>query len=138
MIDDESGQVLERFRDLTLPKPEWTHEAHLRVCAASLAGAPAASVLRALRTGIRRYNEATGVDNTPTGGYHETLTRYYVGAVSDLMASPAAPIATILTADRCSTTAPLRYWNRDTLFSPTARLAWVAPDLEPFAWPDVA
>lgn len=137
MIDDDSVHLLERFRDLTLPKPEWTHEAHLRVCAASLAESAPATVLGTLRAGIRCYNEATGVDNTPTSGYHETLTRYYVAAVADLMASPTATIQTILTADRCASAAPLRHWERDTLFSRAARLGWVAPDREPLGWPDI-
>ena len=35
-----------------------------------------------VRDGIRAYNAAPGIVQTPTGGYHETITRFYVWLVS--------------------------------------------------------
>ncbi len=89
---------------------------------------PEADAAAFLRKAIRRYNEATGVVNTETAGYHETLTRYYVGAVAGLR---AASIDEVLEAPECQIDAPLRFWSRDRLFSVDARARWAGPDLMP-------
>lgn len=131
MIDAATTHTFERFCERSLPKPEWTHEAHLVVCWATLATRGPADAITFLRTAITAYNEATGVENTPTSGYHETLTCYFVGAVASL---EAARVDVVLTADRCRTSAPLDHWSRGTLFSSTARATWVEPDLAPLEW----
>ncbi|MEM1334580.1 MAG: hypothetical protein AAGG08_14095, partial [Actinomycetota bacterium] len=81
-----------------------------------------------LRVAIRSYNEATGVENTATSGYHETITRYFVQAVAALRADD---LATVLGARSCERGAPLRHWSRPILFGPAARARWVEPDLRP-------
>lgn len=129
--DVDTMQIYDRFRDRTLPKSEWTHEAHLRVCWASLSRLSTTDTIDALRDGIRAYNEATGVENTPTAGYHETLTLYYVRAVAAL---DAPTIDEVIVAPQVTTTAPLRHWSRDLLFSREARAEWTEPDLAPLPW----
>ncbi len=131
MIDPATTETFERFCDRSLPKPEWTHEAHLRVCWATLATRRRAETIAFLRTAISAYNEATGVENNPTSGYHETLTCYFVGAVASL---EAPRISAVLTADRCRTSAPLAHWSQKVLFSSHARATWIAPDLAPLDW----
>ena len=75
-----SPAFLEQFLDSweagTLPKPQWTHAAHVAVgaCYTVRFGA---SALEHTRAGIRRYNEAVGTVNGPDSGYHETLTRFW-------------------------------------------------------------
>lgn len=132
MIDLITAQTFERFCDRSLPKSDWTHEAHLRVCWAALAARDHTETIDFLRDAISSYNEATGVANTPTGGYHETLTRYFVGAVARL---DAEQISTVLDAPRCRTTAPLAHWSSDLLFGHDARARWMPPDLAPLGWP---
>lgn len=131
MIDAVTQHTLNAFRDLTLSKSEWTHEAHLRVCWAVLASRDPSETVEFLREAIRSYNEATGVANTKTSGYHETLTRYYVEAVASL---DSANIDGVLHSPRCSTSAPLQHWTRQTLFSATARAAWIEPDRAALPW----
>ncbi|WP_395156845.1 hypothetical protein [Ilumatobacter sp.] len=133
MIDAQTQQTFDAFCDLTLPKSDWTHGAHLRVCWAALTTTrdPAATV-ELLRQTIRAYNTATGVENTATSGYHETLTQYFVGAVASL--SPTS-ILEVVGSSRCSTQAPLRHWSRTLLFSPKARATWIEPDETPLPWP---
>lgn len=128
MNERDASRLVDDFEHLRLPKPQWTHEAHLVVCRATLQRLGPADALDHLRAAIRAYNESTGVANTDSGGYHETLTAYYVGAVhalgpvtlDELVAHPA-----------CSRTAPLGHWSRARLFSVEARRAWVPPDLDP-------
>src|SRR5512146_44410 len=59
--------------DRTLPKSDWTHAAHFAAALWLLRhrGDAAFSDMPPL---IRAYNEATGVANTDTSGYHETIT----------------------------------------------------------------
>ena len=79
---------------------------------------------------IRAYNEATGTPNTDAGGYHETLTAYYVGAVHAAATTPVA----LLTHPACRRDAPLRHWSRVRLLSVEARRSWLDPDLAPLPW----
>jgi len=131
MGDLTSQRIFNAFSDRTLPKSEWTHEAHLRVCWIALATKDQTDALKFLRRAVSAYNEATGVENSQTGGYHETLTRYYVGAVASL---DAVTFNDVNDAPRCSTTAPLRHLTRTVLFSRTARTEWIEPDIDPLCW----
>lgn len=132
MSDALSLRVFESFLDLTLPRDGWTHEAHLVVCRVALASRTPEETVDLLRHAIRAYNEATGVENTTSSGYHETLTRYYVGAVAS---TGTTTLDEVLVAPRCATAAPLTYWTRAVLFGPEARAGWVEPDLAPLPWP---
>ncbi len=127
----DAHALAEQFANRTLPKACWTHEAHLVVCWITLQRHPRDRAVELLRDQIRSYNDATGTANTPTSGYHETLTESYVRAVD------AAAVTGVLELVRhpwCSREAPLRHWTRERLFSVEARRAWVEPDLEPFSW----
>jgi len=98
------------------------------VCWTTVARLGAGGALAHLRTAIPRYNEATGTANTDTGGYHDTITCYYVAAVGALA---GVPLETVLAHSTCSRTAPLELWSRERLYSVEARRAWVEPDLQP-------
>lgn len=116
----------------TLPKAEWTHAAHFAV-ALWLLELDATDAMPGL---IRAYNKVTGVANTDTSGYHETITQASLRAArafrverahlrlfevcNQLMASSLGRPDWVLT-----------HWSRARLFSPEARKAWVAPDLTP-------
>jgi hypothetical protein len=54
----------------TLPKPKWTHAAHVAVgaCYTVRYGQRA---FEEIKQGILRYNAAVGTANTETSGYHE-------------------------------------------------------------------
>lgn len=119
------------FEARTLPKTEWTHEAHVVVCWSTVARLGAEHALAHLRAAIPKYNEATGTPNSDTDGYHDTITCYYVGAVGSLA---GASLDEVLTHRSCSRTAPLEHWSRERLFSVEARHGWVEPDLEPLPW----
>ena len=120
--------VLTGVLDRSLPKPEWTHEAHVAACWAAVREHGPTDALGLLRDGIRRYNEATGVENTPTSGYHETITRYYVHAVAAIVDRPFDEVLADGTTGR---EGPLRHWSPEALFTPEARADWVEPDLRP-------
>jgi len=130
-IDDLARQ----FLACTLPKAEWTHQAHLRVGAWHVDRFGATDALPRLRDGIRRLNESHGNANTPTAGYHETITAAYVTLIdaflsaADATLTLEARIGRMLASPLGDRALLLRFWSRELLMSTQARAAWIAPDL---------
>ncbi|HEY8571241.1 hypothetical protein [Phenylobacterium sp.] len=118
----------------TLPKPEWTHAAHF-AAAFWLITAPGRDAAREMPGLIRAYNAATGVPNTDTEGYHETITQASLRAAAAWLAGHPGPRADALNGLLQSPYGRsdwlLKYWSRERLFSVEARRAWVEPDLQP-------
>ncbi|MEM7638433.1 MAG: hypothetical protein AAF269_05155 [Pseudomonadota bacterium] len=128
-----------RFIDRTLPKPDWTHEAHFAVALYLLKreGVAAFGIMPGL---IRAYNEATGVENSDTEGYHDTITRASLMAADHCAkAHPEGTALHLVLADLMRSKYGrsgwlLEHWTKACLFSVAARRSWVAPDLKPLAF----
>ena len=118
----------------TLPKAEWTHEAHLAACAWLVLERPDILPERDLPGLIRRYNESVGGVNSDSEGYHETITQVSIRGVRAALArrgegSLAERVNFLLGEPEGRRDWPLRFYSRDLLFSKAARLGWVEPDL---------
>lgn len=130
-------RVGERLLDRTLPKGEWTHEAHLAACVWLLLRRPDVLPERDLPAIISGYNEAVGGVNDDTQGYHETLTQLYVAEVRahvaemDEHARLVEVVNALLRSERGHRGHPLRFYSRERLFSVEARRRFVPPDLRP-------
>ena len=128
-------RIGEGLLDHSLPKQDWTHEAHLAACLWLLRDRPDIVPERDLPLIIRSFNEAKGGVNDDRQGYHETLTQLYIQGVRAFMAdvSPeiglTAAVNALLQSDKGRRDWPLTIYRRETLFSVTARREWVAPDL---------
>src|SRR5262249_27813604 len=128
-----------RFEACEIAKAEWTHAAHLRVGAWHVARFGAAEALRRLRAGIRKLNDSHGTINSPTSGYHETITCAYVRLLAEALArgrrgGPLAELVEALLAGPLGARdVLLRFYSRDRLMSPLARAEWVEPDVQPLA-----
>lgn len=133
---EEILALVRRFDDCTLPRAEWTHAAHLTVALWHLLQYDWPEAVRRVRRGIKRYNAAHGVAATPTGGYHETLTLFWLRRVRAFLEGGRNEARSLVSlANELAATAdkslPLEYYTRGRLFSPEARAAWVEPDLKP-------
>jgi hypothetical protein len=123
--------------DRSLPKIEWTHAAHFAAVLWLLRDCAESDVIARLPGWIRAYNEATGVANTDSSGYHETITLASIRAASTVLAAhsnvtPLHQIVNVLMATELGRSAwLLRHWSRERLFSSEARRHWLDPDLEP-------
>ena len=122
--------------DRTLPKPRWTHAAHFAAAVWMIRRRPDLAPERDLPGIIRAYNEATGVQNTDTGGYHETITLASLRAAKAFLAARAClPLYAIANAlmesDFGDKNWLLVYWTAPVLFSADARRRWVEPDIQP-------
>lgn len=133
--DDAVRHVTNGLLDRTLPKEEWTHEAHLAACLCLLREHPGILPERDLPAIISTYNEAVGGQNTDEGGYHETLTQLYVKGVRAFAATldEAVPLVDVANALLASEIGPrdwpLCFYSRERLFSVEARRGWVEPDI---------
>lgn len=118
----------------TLPKEEWTHEAHLAACAWLVLERPQIALERELPGIISSYNVAVGGENTDTAGYHETLTQLYIIGVRRFLdgcaeAGLLSKVNALLASDMAPRDWPFRFYSRAVLFSLAARRGWVEPDL---------
>ena len=135
--DDEAVRRVGRgLLDRTLPKAEWTHEAHLAAFMWILLERPDIDLDAQVREIISRYNEATGGVNSDTMGYHDTITRCFIigirGHVSRGSTSPiVSQVNALLVSAEGEREWPLRFYSRELLFSVAARRAYVPPDLAP-------
>jgi hypothetical protein len=128
-----------RFGERRIPRPEWTHEAHLAVGLWHVARFGEALALERLRLGIRALNESNGVRNSETEGYHETITRAYAVLLAQFSAgfAPDVPLQSrlvaLLQAPLAHRHALLAFYRKRTLMTTRARLEWVEPDVAPLS-----
>lgn len=134
-LPKELADTLVAFQSRTLTREDWTHRCHLQVAAGIylLLGRAGGQVLS---VGIQRLNEAHGVPLTPTGGYHETLTRLWFQLVAlaientQLNLHPACSERWEQALEQLQDkTLPLRFYSRDRIMSWEARVGWLEPDL---------
>jgi hypothetical protein len=134
--DGEIERLAAAFEACTLPKPKWTHQAHLTVALVYCLRYSADEALSLIRQRIKRYNEAVGGQNSATSGYHETITVFYMWAVRQFIesASPEASLVELANAliggKYAAKSFPFEYYSRDLLLSSQARAVWVEPDLK--------
>lgn len=128
--------VVEAFRARTLPFADWSHQAHLATGLWHVATLGEEAAKPALREGIKAYNLSVGRPNDETRGYHETVTMYFVWTAARFLEVDAEP--GLLARVNAYVAGPFgakegifRFWSRERLLSPAARLAWRDPDLRP-------
>jgi hypothetical protein len=120
----------------TLPRPEWTHEAHLATTTYLLTRRPDIDIDKQLPGFIRAYNESVGGVNSDSEGYHETITRVFLHGVrlflaeADLNEPLHELVNELLLSPMGRRDWPLRFYSRDRLLSVEARRAFIPPDLE--------
>lgn len=135
LADDVSFDAfLAAFEACTFPIAWWTHGAHVAMAAAILWRLPMPQALEHVRGRIRHYNLSQGGQNTDSTGYHETLTRLWMGAVAAALASLPASCTRLNAARRAyaafarRSTLFLDWYDRELLKHVEARRHWVAPD----------
>jgi len=141
--DVEIERVARGLLDRTLPYAEWTHAAHFAAALWLLRHPEQLARHGGMERIIRRYNEAVGVPNSDTRGYHATITLASLrGAAARLATAPEAPLATVHAGLMASPLGRSRWllahWREARLMSVAARRAWLAPDLAPLPYPPLA
>jgi len=133
--DAEIQHLGEGLLARTLPREEWTHEAHLAATTYLLLKRPDIDLDKALPGIIRAYNERVGGVNSDTEGYHETITRVFLRGVrlfladADLKEPIHELVNELLLSPMGRRDWPLRFYSPQRLFSVDARKDWVRPDI---------
>lgn len=144
MSDEE---FLAGFEACSLTRPEWTHEAHVRMAWLYLTRLSLAESLERVRSGIRQLNatfqKAKSSQVLPQyrcwsgpkqqDGYHDTITVAFVRLIASRLRDDDTFLAF---RDRNSDlfdhklTALFRHYTKERLYSPEARQTFIEPDLE--------
>ena len=133
--DAEVAHLGEGLLARTLPRAEWTHEAHLAATTYLLLKRPDVDLDARLPEIIRSYNESVGGVNSDTEGYHETITRVFLHGVRLFLAEAnrREPLHKLVNELLLSPMGrrdwPLRFYSRERLFSVDARRHFIRPDL---------
>ena len=133
--DAEIEHIGESLVARTLPRPEWTHEAHLAATTYLTTRRPDIDLDKELPGIIRGYNESVGGVNDDTQGYHDTITRVFLRGVrlflseADLGEPLHELVNELLLSPIGRREWPLRFYSADRLFSVEARRHFVPPDI---------
>jgi len=122
---------LTAFEAGQLPRAEWNHAAHIAIAADTIySGGGIAEV----RHRILTFNQSLAIENTPDSGYHETITRFWVDRIADLLAGLGRG-ATSWDAARAAVAAFAHrgrlfdaYYSYDIVSNRAARAGYVPPD----------
>ena len=122
--------------DRTLPRDDWTHEAHLAACLWIVTERPDIDPDSDMRGIISGYNAADGGINDDTQGYHETITRCFIHAVRLHLVmmgevSLVERVNALLTSPFGQRDWPLGFYSHEHLFSVAARRTFIEADLSP-------
>ena len=135
--DEEAvADVGEGFLARSLPKAEWTHEAHLATTTYLTLRHPEIDLDAALPGLIRAYNAQVGGVNGDRQGYHDTITFAYLRGVrlfladADLHKPLHLLVNALLDSPVGARDWPLHFWSKERLMSIEARRQFVAPDLK--------
>ena len=133
--DAEIEHLGEGLLARTLPREEWTHEAHLAATTYLLLKRPDVDLDKELPDIIRKYNESVGGVTSDSEGYHETITRVFLRGVrlflaeADLKEPLHELVNELLLSPMGRRDWPLRFYSPPRLFSVEARRDWIRPDL---------
>ena len=132
----EISTLVNEFERCALTNEQWTHSAHVAVATWYLLWYGPDEATSRFREALLRLNAAHGVEQTPTRGFHETLTVFYMWAVRTALRSlPLDRSIAELVNAVCSALddrkIPLRFYTKERLMSWEARTRWIEPDLSP-------
>jgi hypothetical protein len=140
MTDEEMERIARGFCARTLPKDEWTHQAHFATALWLMLRAPDLVPERDMPGMIAAYNESVGGTNSDSAGYHETITQASLKAARAVLAglpadvAPSVAFSALMASPMASKDWLFAYWSRERLLSVEARRHWVEPELRPLPW----
>ena len=133
---DEVVSLVSQFESGELPHARWNHREHLTVALWYVSRLQEAAALDRIREGILFLNGCHGTPNTDTRGYHETLTRFWIGIVAKFFKERSGrselEVANELVDAYASRSGLWReYYSFDLLKSVESRRGWIEPDVAP-------
>jgi flavin reductase (DIM6/NTAB) family NADH-FMN oxidoreductase RutF len=134
--ESELNEFVRKWEAGVLPKPAWTHAAHVAVSAYYSFDHGPEELFGVMKQGITFFNSCVGTVNGPDSGYHETLTRFWAQKIGDLTrkTGPASRLAAAAEAIRIygeDRDLIRLYYSFDVVRDRRARREWIPPDRQP-------
>ncbi len=134
--DQQLNELLTAVLACEVSNDEFTHREHLAMASSIIFEQPETALDR-IRQAILALNKANKVEQTTTGGYHETLTVAWHRLIAAHIASLPHETPRLIAVNSVIRSlgdkrAVLKYYTKDTIMSWAARKQFVEPDLVPF------
>jgi hypothetical protein len=134
--EPNDAALIDGFESQSLPLESWVHRSHVRVAVLYLSRFGFDGALERLRTRIQAFNQAKGVKDTKSSGYHETLTVAWLRVIANALDVMSRPPANSLEFCRqhehlLDKTLLRRHYSSDRMLTEEAKRQFVEPDLEP-------
>ena len=131
--EEDLDRLMKKIADGDMPNEEFSHLYHLAMAACIVFEGGS---LEKVRQTILSLNEANKVEQTATGGYHETITVAWYQLIKAHLASLPQDTPRLLAVNSVlheftDKFVLLRHYSRDVLMSWDARKSYVEPDLAP-------
>lgn len=125
--------LLRDFNNQSIAKKSWTHEAHLIVALLYLKQYDYYDAICRLRSGIILLNKQHDTSNHAQGGYHETLTIFWVTVVDFYVKKiPALTdieiVNSFLASPLANKSLPFLFYEREKVLSSYCRAFFVDPE----------
>jgi hypothetical protein len=128
----EIDDLIEKFIQATLPKVNWTHEAHLTVAIWHLQQYDFYHAFCLVKSRIIFYNTSVGGTNDSANGYHESITMFWMKVahfyVSNNRTKPMLTMCNdFLKSPLASRDLPFYFYDKEKLMSPKYRAIYMEP-----------
>jgi hypothetical protein len=135
VVRDGDEVFLREFEAQRWPLEKWHHRDHVKLAYLYLRRFGFDEAAARMRAGIKVHNAAHGVADSPTSGYHETMTQAWLRLV-DLVLREYGPAedadAFVEQHPELLEKKTLRlFYSRERFMSPDAKVSFVEPDLAP-------
>ena len=134
---EQAENLIQQFENGTLPKSEWTHEAHL-IVGLKMVLTYKEQAFSEMKKRIIRFNESIGTINSESSGYHETLTVFWLWAIQQFCNEKGITQFDVDAIDELLFYEPLSrrklvedYYSEVILLLPEARRRFIRPDEKP-------
>ena len=128
-------EFLEAFESHAWPVGNWHHREHIKVAYLYLLRHPLEEATAKMRTAVKSYNEVKQIPDSPTRGYHETMTIawMHLACLTLCEYGPAENADSFFEQHpQLSHNKNLGlFYSRDRFMSPQAKIGFVEPDLAP-------
>jgi hypothetical protein len=133
--EDEIQDLVQKFENRTLSRQDWTHAAHLTIALWYSLKHSFPKNVELICNGIQIYNAAQGIESTPTSGYHETITLFWIFTTQKFLFSVDIHNTILILTNQfihqySNPKLIFDYHSCDVLFSAKARTQWVEPNLK--------
>jgi hypothetical protein len=129
----ELDALMARFAARQVPNAEFSHRYHLAMAACTILSGGS---LQQIRETILAINAVNKVEQTTTGGYHETMTVAWDALIRKHLRSlpagtPRTRAVNSVLHEFQDKSVLMRHYSRDRIMSWEARKSFVEPDVSP-------